>query len=149
MTKFETETCGRCGGCGEYSYNQIDGSRCYGCLGTGRRLTKRGHAAKAHFQQLTTMRGADIQAGMLVLDTWRGNKWRHVLSVEPGEGGRIVDGVVIPKIYINLSKYTQGAEAETLLRAVPSVEALHEAMAAALAYEATLTKTGKPRKRAA
>lgn len=25
--------CGRCGGCGEYSYNQRDGSRCFGCNG--------------------------------------------------------------------------------------------------------------------
>lgn len=28
-----TPVCGRCGGTGNYSYNQIDGSRCYGCNG--------------------------------------------------------------------------------------------------------------------
>lgn len=27
--------CGRCGGSGRYSFNQIDGSRCYGCNGKG------------------------------------------------------------------------------------------------------------------
>lgn len=27
--------CSRCGGCGSYSFNQIDGSRCYGCGGRG------------------------------------------------------------------------------------------------------------------
>lgn len=27
--------CSRCGGSGNYSFNQIDGSRCYGCNGTG------------------------------------------------------------------------------------------------------------------
>lgn len=27
------QTCGRCGGSGHYSYNQIHGSRCYGCNG--------------------------------------------------------------------------------------------------------------------
>ncbi len=27
--------CGRCGGCGEYSFNQMDGSRCFGCSGYG------------------------------------------------------------------------------------------------------------------
>jgi len=27
--------CPRCGGSGNYSYNQIDGTRCYGCNGTG------------------------------------------------------------------------------------------------------------------
>ena len=28
-------TCGRCGGSGQYSFNQIDGSTCYGCRGSG------------------------------------------------------------------------------------------------------------------
>jgi hypothetical protein len=28
-----TTVCGRCGGTGHYSYNQIDGTRCYGCGG--------------------------------------------------------------------------------------------------------------------
>lgn len=27
--------CPRCGGSGHYSYNQIDGTRCYGCMGSG------------------------------------------------------------------------------------------------------------------
>jgi hypothetical protein len=34
--------CSRCGGCGRYSFNQIDGDRCYGCGGSGkiaRRIT--------------------------------------------------------------------------------------------------------------
>lgn len=30
--------CGRCGGTGKYSYNQIDGDRCYGCDGAGQSL---------------------------------------------------------------------------------------------------------------
>lgn len=28
-------TCSRCGGSGHYSYNQMDGTRCYGCMGSG------------------------------------------------------------------------------------------------------------------
>lgn len=31
------ETCSRCGGSGHYSFNQIDGSRCFGCNGAGER----------------------------------------------------------------------------------------------------------------
>ncbi len=27
--------CGRCGGCGNYSFNQISGTRCFGCGGAG------------------------------------------------------------------------------------------------------------------
>jgi hypothetical protein len=29
-----TKVCERCGGCGQYSYNQKDGTVCYGCFGT-------------------------------------------------------------------------------------------------------------------
>ena len=39
-TKKVPSTCYRCGGCGEYSYNQIDGTVCYGCNGSGKRLGK-------------------------------------------------------------------------------------------------------------
>lgn len=35
-----TDVCGRCGGSGQYSYNQIDGSRCFGCGGAGKVLAK-------------------------------------------------------------------------------------------------------------
>ena len=27
--------CSRCGGSGQYSYNQMDGTKCYGCMGSG------------------------------------------------------------------------------------------------------------------
>lgn len=33
--KLAYENCGRCGGSGRYSYNQIDGDRCFGCNGKG------------------------------------------------------------------------------------------------------------------
>lgn len=32
--------CGRCGGCGQYSFNQVDGTRCYGCGGSGHLVAK-------------------------------------------------------------------------------------------------------------
>ena len=32
--------CTRCGGSGHYSYNQMDGTRCYGCNGTGKQTIK-------------------------------------------------------------------------------------------------------------
>ena len=42
---LERKTCDRCGGSGSYSWNQKDGSRCYGCGGSGEKLTARGQAA--------------------------------------------------------------------------------------------------------
>lgn len=47
---FETTTCGRCGGCGRYSYNQMHGSTCYGCGGSGRVFSKRGAASRVAFK---------------------------------------------------------------------------------------------------
>lgn len=34
------EYCGRCGGSGSYSFNSMDGSRCYGCGGSGYRARR-------------------------------------------------------------------------------------------------------------
>lgn len=35
-----TDVCGRCCGSGRYSWNQMDGDRCYGCGGSGKKLIK-------------------------------------------------------------------------------------------------------------
>lgn len=43
-------TCTRCGGTGSYSFNLIDGTKCYGCMGHGFKLVdaaKEARAAKA------------------------------------------------------------------------------------------------------
>lgn len=34
------DCCGRCGGSGNYSYNQMDGTRCFGCAGAGNVMPK-------------------------------------------------------------------------------------------------------------
>lgn len=50
--RFESTECGRCGGTGEHSYNEIDGTRCYGCGGTTRVLTKNGRRARDAYNAL-------------------------------------------------------------------------------------------------
>jgi hypothetical protein len=42
---FSVEDCTRCHGTGKYSFNQVDGDKCYGCNGSGLKLTRK--AAKA------------------------------------------------------------------------------------------------------
>ncbi len=37
---FDTETCSRCGGCGEYSYCSMYGKMCFNCKGKGKQYTK-------------------------------------------------------------------------------------------------------------
>lgn len=50
--QYERQTCGRCGGSGQYSYCQMYGSTCFGCNGTGKRLSRRGRAAQAIIRAL-------------------------------------------------------------------------------------------------
>lgn len=57
---YDRKPCGRCGGSGHYSYNQINGTTCFGCGGSGRALTKRGLAAKALADSLLEIDVADF-----------------------------------------------------------------------------------------
>lgn len=64
-TIIEMETCGRCGGSGSYSYNQIDGSRCYGCNGRGERMTKRGAFINEVLASSREIPAAKVTPGMV------------------------------------------------------------------------------------
>lgn len=172
---FETEPCTRCGGSGTYSYCIQWGTTCFACgvrpreRGTGRRLTKRGKAARAYFQSLLpSKRVADLVPGDMVVDSMfffgagellmvRGVKCK-VLEVTPttsSSRSRAGDGewvyadaehgyldIVTDKMLIS------GVQPDTLKALVPTAEQVATARAAALAYQETLTKTGTPRKSA-
>ncbi len=96
---FPLETCGRCGGCGQYSFNALDGTRCYGCGGTGKRHPA-GVVAKLAGEWRVIIRAArevntaayrdvatgevtcDLRAGDQVAHQGRGQEWRTVAGVE-------------------------------------------------------------------
>lgn len=67
---WESEACGRCGGSGRYSYNSMDGDRCYGCGGTGLVLTKAGAAAREAWLEANTdvIPALEIREGDVILD---------------------------------------------------------------------------------
>lgn len=141
---YEKETCGRCGGTGQYSFNQVDGSRCYGCSGTGQRLTKRGKAAKAFADTLLNLRIDQVQVGQRVTDTCMGRRTTiTVKSIEQTENGkRLEDGEWKPLIVTHLRGETHEiAGGGIMVRAIPSAEQAEQIMA----YQANLTKAGKPR----
>lgn len=98
-TSFEKETCGRCGGSGSYSYNQVDGSRCYGCAGKGERLTKRGSAAAAFLRSLMTKRLDEVQVGDVMKTHFMTTSYyAPVVEVKPHTGGgwSIINGERVP-----------------------------------------------------
>jgi hypothetical protein len=55
--------CSRCGGSGRYSFNQVDGDRCYGCRGAGNCLPSEGAFA-------ATCERAKVVAADGTLDTY-------------------------------------------------------------------------------
>jgi hypothetical protein len=76
---FETKTCTRCDGSGRYSFNMLDGDRCYGCSGKGVQLTKRGAAAREFYLASLTRRYDEIQTGWRVFAREYG--WTTVTGV--------------------------------------------------------------------
>ena len=162
-TRFETEPCGRCGGTGTYSYCPMWGTTCFDCgvrpgtPGTGRRLTKRGAAALAYYRSLLpTKLARDVAPGDKLRS--RGFGVVTVTEIRPATGSAswTVDGVKhvldasTGALDLVTDKVLLGTMApDKAVDVLPTVAERDAALAAALAFEKTLTKLGKPRKRAA
>jgi len=147
-TIFENETCSRCGGTGKFSYNQIHGSRCYGCQGSGVKLTKRGAAARAFFIESQQTPVADLKHGMFVWDDTFGStaKFLPLLAIEQsGSYQQIKDGRC-HYISVKTSRCNNLVFPDSKVRAVRDEEHRQQLIQAALDFQSTLTKTGKPRK---
>lgn len=90
--QFPVTECGRCGGSGRFSYNPIDGDRCYGCSGTGVAFANRAVGVIA--VELRTASKAvkrpviqDLAVGDQVLASFsdrsvKGDKWVEVVALE-------------------------------------------------------------------
>jgi hypothetical protein len=149
---FESKPCTRCGGSGHYSYNALDGTMCYGCRGKGVQFTKRGAAAREFFLNSLVRRYDEVQAGWRIFD--RGAGWRTVTSVEIGEFGGTYQNydtpeqVLIPNTHqINTQKVAFVGRADATMTAYADRAERDAKLAAAFAYEDSLTQQGKPRKR--
>jgi hypothetical protein len=138
---FETQTCGRCGGSGQYSFCYSHGSRCFGCNGHGIKLTKRGAAAQAFYNALLTVKAEDVQPGQKVLNAGipgiAAAGW-HTVEAVIREGGE--------KVAINCDGYGLHAYVGSPVRIARTKEEKAEARAAALVFQAKLTKAGQLRK---
>ena len=64
---FQTITCKRCEGTGGLSdFIHVQGGMCFGCLGKGKKLTRKGAAAKRVFEEAVEVRAHKLEAGMAV-----------------------------------------------------------------------------------
>jgi hypothetical protein len=83
---FPIATCGRCGGTGRYSFNQLDGDMCYGCHRTGWEFP--GKVASIHAEYLAAVDAATkctaerMQPGDLVR-YGSGDEYREVKALHP------------------------------------------------------------------
>jgi hypothetical protein len=157
-TKLETETCGRCGGSGKFSYNQMDGDRCYGCQGSGVRYTKRGKAAKAFLDSLRKVRVDSLKVGDLIYNEpgmFMGGHFAQIIEIEqPGFHGTmsLENGVMVEKITMGFTtmhpkygRYGLHSSPATLVKRGFTAEEKAEQFKKALDFQATLTKLGKPK----
>ena len=154
--EYEKQTCGRCGGSGQYSYNQIDGSRCYGCGGSGQKLTKRGAAAKAYADSILDVKIEDFAK----LAKRKARYTDHLGGRRITFSAAIVSGFTKSKSmgedwketpnFTLLQKQEDGTYkpanigigAGITVRLIPTEEDIQSIMD----YQANLTKAGKPRK---
>ena len=147
---FESAPCGRCGGSGSYSFNLMHGSRCYGCNGTGFALTKRGHMAQKMFTDALSVPVETLAPGDLARFAGDG-KFSRVQSVTIGPDKAIGGGYnpAAPDaeaVLIVLDAFSFKTRPGHMVRKGWSAEEKAPILAAALAYQASLTKAGKPRK---
>ena len=93
---FDKRDCGRCGGSGRYSFNMMDGDRCYGCGGSGKVYTKDGAKAYDIFLKSLQIPLDELKVGDQVLVEFMGKRFRKVvLSIGPVKhmGSSTVNGV--------------------------------------------------------
>ena len=150
--KFETQACGRCGGSGRHSYCQMYGTTCFGCHGSGRVYSKRGEVAIKFLNESRTVKAGDIKPGWLML--YNGGPsaksgWKTVREIIKQGSARYMDKVTgqwMCYMDIVLDGVIMSVFPDSTVLAVPSRANLIETKAAALQYQATLTKTGTVRR---
>lgn len=153
LTDWEKVPCSRCGGSGHHSYCSQYGTTCFKCAGNKQVLTARGAAAVAWLAEQRKTHVADLQVGMRV----KVSGYRKALTlqvIEPSLScsiSRDANGNEVRRYYTNLvfAPITICTFPESTVEAVPVTEEARIAQVrAAVAYQNTLTKAGKPRKTA-
>lgn len=160
---FETETCGRCGGSGKYSYCQMHGSTCFGCGGSGIRHTKRGAVAAARYTESLKVQLGSLVVGdvMLIDDYISGRRYfAPIVKIEVSkcsgkslqQDGTWKEWPPMLEVTTEHAKYGQSgihALPSVMVRKGHTAEFKAARKAEAIAYQATLTKAGKPRAKVA
>jgi len=148
--KFERETCTRCGGSGQYSYCEMYGSTCFKCHGNGQALTRRGAVARQWMADQRKILVRDVKPGMVIKSFGSTYNVQTILQDAISTGKSLIDGVWIdhaPSWRIQGIKHGLVCQGDTAVELIPSKVEQVEQLRAAIEYQNSLTKAGKPRKR--
>lgn len=144
LESLETQTCGRCGGSGHYSYCQSYGTTCFKCHGSGRVYTKRGAAAHIYNEQLLSKPASELRVGMKIKEmvitmggSIGGNRWALIQEIRQNETGTL-------EIITATCQHSQNPPTE-IFRVAASSEEKIAARAKAIEYQNSLTKSGTVR----
>jgi hypothetical protein len=126
--RYERETCGRCGGGGQYSYNARHGSTCYGCGGSGVRLSRRGRKARERVEAFKAERcgvlARDVRPGDVLanMPAGLGSTFKRARVTESGPSGSryLREGEWLPFWEIRYSGHGYAVTPETRLTRVPT-----------------------------
>lgn len=151
---FEHHSCGRCGGTGYTGFTWVQGGLCFGCSGSGIRYTKRGYAARLMYDESLTVPFEAVKLGdkvyMAGVPGFSAGAWFTVDKI--GFGGSAIinaDGSRTELVTISgqdKNGHNYGISGGARVRVAWTAEEKQAKLAAALAYMATLTKSGTVRK---
>lgn len=142
--RYDTTECGRCLGSGEYSYNQRDGKKCWGCGGSGKVYTKAAQKSRQAvddlLDEMTVVHASTIAVGDRVQTSgMRG--YATVTQVEhktAEESGSSSNGVPHPTVSLTyetktgLRGHTWPADQEwATVRVAPTPEQIAQVVALA------------------
>lgn len=151
-TAFETEACSRCHGTGNFSFNG-EHSRCYKCDGKNgcRAYTKRGAAAKAYYEAKLMVSVSEIKTGDKIRTLYIKQLTVAKIEEHAPTGRAWNNGVEIALKNVIEFHNVHGVVIQTFIgetiRRIPTTGENAALLADALAYQESLTKDGKPRKR--
>lgn len=150
--RFEKRTCGRCAGSGRYGPASVYAGRCFKCSGRGYLLTKRGSAAAAYLESLRTVRADSLAVGDVIRQnniTFGGTPfsyYAHVIEIRAEANGTLA-------IVTESKRHPKFGRMQNLLAHCAKVrkggwskETSLAQFQQALAFQATLTIKGTPRK---
>jgi hypothetical protein len=142
----------------------VAGGACFKCGRAGKVLTKRGAAAARYLNELRSRPASDLKVGdvvrlSVVTPNGVGDAWSRVTSISTVTERKVygwgtTNGVTTEYAYevgdlvIVTNLYEQTVKPGTMFRVKTVGEEAARTWALALAYQDTLTQTGKPRKAA-